>query len=119
MADYFLYVYEMVVEAVKKGGVITKSGRGSGVSFYINNLLGFTEVDRISAKVQMFPERFMSETRILETKSLPDLDLNTGNPEVFIAAQKKLLGEQSSYQMIAIPTGLPSGSTTNKFKPGL
>ena len=66
------------------GGIITSTGRGSGVSFYTNTLLGFSKVDRISAPVHLYPERFMSESRILQTKSLPDLDLNLGNPEVFI-----------------------------------
>ena len=104
MADYFLLDNIIVLNSVIDGGIVTKTGRGSGVSFYTNNLLGFTEVDRIAAKVQMFPERFMSETRIFKTKSLPDLDLNLGNPEVFMAAQKKLLGEHSAYQMIAFGT---------------
>jgi DNA polymerase III alpha subunit len=101
MADYFLLDYEIVQEAIRNGGIITNSGRGSSVSFIINTLLGFSKVDRISAKVQMFPERFMSETRILQTKSLPDLDLNLGNPEVFFNAQTKILGEECSYPMIA------------------
>jgi DNA polymerase III alpha subunit len=101
MADYFLLDHAIVKESIKNGGIITNTGRGSGISFIINNLLGFTKVDRIAAKVQMFPERFMSDIRILETKSLPDLDLNTGNPEIFLETQNKLLGEDSSYQMIA------------------
>ena len=44
----------------------------SAVSFITNKLLGFTEVDRIAAKVKMYPERFMSATRIIEAKTLPD-----------------------------------------------
>jgi DNA polymerase III alpha subunit len=104
MSDYFLIDYHLVKNAVKKGGIITRSGRGSGVSFYINKLLGFTNVDRISAKVHMYPERFMSVTRILETVSLPDLDLNLGNVEVFAEAQTELLGEGHSYPMIAFGT---------------
>jgi DNA polymerase III alpha subunit len=105
MADYFLIDYYMVKDAVEnRGGIITKSGRGSGVSFYINKLLGFTKVDRISAKVHMYPERFMSTTRILDTKSLPDLDLNVGEQQPFIDAQTALLGEGHSYPMIAFGT---------------
>jgi DNA polymerase III alpha subunit len=72
MSDYFLIDYELVKEAVKNGGIITSTGRGSGVSFYTNTLLGFSKVDRISAPVHLYPERFMSESRILQTKSLPD-----------------------------------------------
>lgn len=104
MSDYFLIDHEIVKEAVDMGGIITSTGRGSGVSFYTNTLLGFSKVDRISAPVHLYPERFMSESRILQTKSLPDLDLNLGNPEVFIAAQKKVLGEGHSYPMIAYGT---------------
>lgn len=104
MVDYFLIDYEIVKMAVEKGGIITKSGRGSGVSYYINRLLGFTKIDRISAQVKMYPERFISETRILETKSLPDLDLNLGTVEIFAEAQKELLGEGHSYPMIAFGT---------------
>lgn len=104
MSDYFLIDHEIVKEAVDMGGIITSTGRGSGVSFYTNTLLGFSKVDRISAPVRLYPERFMSESRILQTKSLPDLDLNLGNPEVFIAAQKKVLGEGHSYPMIAYGT---------------
>jgi len=101
MSDYFLYDYEMVQDAVKNGGRITLSGRGSSASYFTNTLLGFSKIDRITSPVKMYPERFMSKTRILETKSIPDLDLNTGNPDVFMQAQKDLLGEDSVYQMIA------------------
>ncbi|MGV2887245.1 PHP domain-containing protein [Paenibacillus taichungensis] len=104
MSDYFLIDHKIVEEAVDMGGIITPTGRGSGVSFYTNTLLGFSKVDRISAPVHLYPERFMSESRILQTKSLPDLDLNLGNPEVFIAAQNKVLGEGHSYPMIAYGT---------------
>jgi hypothetical protein len=44
----------------------------SCVGFYTNKLLGFTEIDRFKAEVPLYPSRFMSESRILETKSLPD-----------------------------------------------
>ena len=101
MSDYFLLDYEIVKRAVANGGEITSSGRGSGVSMFINTLLGFSKIDRISAKVKMFPERFMSVSRILESGSLPDLDLNLGNPEVFAQAQKEIFGEHNSYPMIS------------------
>lgn len=101
MADYFLLDYKIVKRAVENGGEITTSGRGSGVSMYINTILGFSKIDRISAKVKMFPERFMSVSRILESGSLPDLDLNLGNPEVFAEAQREIFGEHFSYPMIS------------------
>lgn len=101
MTDYFLLDYEILQEALKKGGRITLTGRGSSASFFINTLLGFSKIDRIASPIKMYPERFMSESRILETKSLPDLDLNTGDPEPFLEAQQEILGENSSFQMIA------------------
>ena len=104
MSDYFLLDYEIVKRGKEKGGIITPTGRGSGVSFFTNTLLGFSKVDRISAPVKMYPERFMSESRILETKSLPDLDLNLGTPEIFAEAQREILGENHSYPMIAYGT---------------
>jgi DNA polymerase III alpha subunit len=100
-ADYFLLDYKMVKRGIEKGGLITDSGRGSGVSFYTNKLLGLTKIDRIAAPVKMYPERFMSATRILESKSLADLDLNLANPWVFAEAQKEIVGEEHSYPMIA------------------
>jgi len=72
MADYFLLDYEIVKRAIEKGGIITNSGRGSGVSYFTNTLLGFSKVDRIASPVKLYPERFISETRILQTRSLPD-----------------------------------------------
>lgn len=104
MTDYFLLDYEIVKEAIKNGGIITPSGRGSGVSFYINTLLGFSKIDRVSANIKMYPERFMSVSRIKGTKSLPDLDLNLGNPEIFQQAQNKIFGKEHSYPMIAYGT---------------
>lgn len=75
MADYFLFNYYMIKIGVEKyGGVITKTSRGSGGSFYLNNILGLTSIDRIAEKVPMLSERFMSISRILETVSLPDID---------------------------------------------
>lgn len=100
-ADYFLSDYQMVKNAIEKGGLITDTGRGSGVSFYTNKLLGFTKVDRIASPVKMYPERFMSATRILESKSLADLDLNLANPPIFEQAQTEIFGKDHAVRMIA------------------
>lgn len=101
MADYFLIDHAIVALGVKNGGIVTKSGRGSGASYFVNSLLGFSDIDRFISPVKLYPDRFMSKTRILETKSLPDLDLNLGNPEVFAEAQKEILGEDHAYPMIS------------------
>lgn len=100
-ADYFLLDYEIVKLAKERGGELTPTGRGSAVSFYITKLLGFTKVDRIAAKVKMYPERFMSTIRILESKTLPDIDMNVAAPEIFWQAQKDIIGQEHAYQMVA------------------
>jgi len=109
-SDYFLLNYELIKRSVAKGGMISLTGRGSAVSFYINKLLGFTSVDRISAEVKMFPERFMSKTRILETQSLADIDFNCGNVDVFETTQKELVGDDHAYPMIADGTLKPKAA---------
>ena len=106
-SDYFLLNHAIVNLGISKGGVITASGRGSGGSFYINKLLSLTQMDRISAPVKMYPERFLSVARILETKSLADFDMNLGNPEVFINAQNEIMGNDSAYPMLAFGTMKP------------
>lgn len=102
MADYFVLDHMIINRAVKKyGAVLTRSGRGSAVSFLINNLLGLTEVDRIKAPTKLYPTRFMSAERILSSKSLPDIDLNFANVEPAIQASKDILGEDGIYYMVA------------------
>lgn len=111
MAEYFLLNYYIIKNSVEKyNGVITKTGRGSAPSFYINKLLGFTNIDRISAPITLFPSRFMSKTRILESHSLPDIDFNCANTQSFYDASKELLGEDGCWWMIAYkPLQISSG----------
>lgn len=102
MEDYFILDKKIVELAEKKyGGRLTNTGRGSAPSFYINKLLGLTDIDRLDAPVPLFPTRFMSVERILGAKSLPDIDLNTADREPFIQATKDLLGEKNCAWMIA------------------
>ena len=102
MADYFILDHMVVNRAVKKyGAVLTRSGRGSAVSFLINNLLGLTEVDRIKAPIKLYPTRFMSAERILASRSLPDIDLNFADTKPVVRATKDILGEDNIYYMVA------------------
>ena len=102
MEDYFILDYKIVKRAINEyDGMLTKTGRGSAVSFYINKLLGLTEIDRISSPITLYPTRFMSIERILGTKSLPDIDLNSCEPEPFIQATKDILGERNCAWMIS------------------
>lgn len=72
MCDYPLIDYEIIKKGVEMGGIITYTGRGSACSFFTNTLCGFSNIDRFISPIKLYPERFMSETRILETHSLPD-----------------------------------------------
>lgn len=72
-ADYFLFNTKNVDLAVNKyGGVLTRTGRGSCGSFYINRILGMTQLDRFKINLPIFPDRFASKARLLENRSLPD-----------------------------------------------
>lgn len=104
MVDYPLLDYEIVKDAVEHGGLITDTGRGSAVGFLTNTLCGFSKVDRFTSAIKLYPERFISTTRILETHSLPDIDLNVGTPEIFEESQVRVLGENHAYPMIAFGT---------------
>lgn len=102
MADYFILDHLIVNKAIKDyGAVLTRSGRGSGVSFYINHLLGLTEVDRLQSPITLYPTRFMSAERILSSRSLPDIDLNFANVKPVIKASKDILGDDGIYYMVA------------------
>lgn len=102
MADYFILDHYIVKKAVNEyDAILTRSGRGSAVSFYVNKLLGLTEVDRISAPITLYPTRFMSAERILSSRSLPDIDLNFSSVDPVIQASKDILGEDGIYYMIA------------------
>lgn len=104
MVDYPLLDYAIVKEGLANGGLITDSGRGSAVGFFTNTLCGFSKVDRFRSAIKLYPERFISTTRILETHSLPDIDLNVGTPEIFEEAQKHVMGEEHVAPMIAFGT---------------
>ena len=100
-ADYFLMNYEIIKNAVEnKNGMITFSGRGSGPSFIVNKLLGFTAIDRISCPITLYPERFLSASRI-KAGSLADIDFNCGNVPAFVESQREIVGEEHAYPMLA------------------
>lgn len=104
-ADYFLFNEKLVDLAVNKyGGVLTRTGRGSCGGFYINRILGMTQLDRFELDIKLYPERFMSTARLLENRALPDIDFNIVSQEPFIKAAKELLGEHGCYPMIAYGT---------------
>ena len=102
MANYFLIDYNVAKDAQEKfGGRLTNTGRGSAPSFYITKMLGLTDIDRVDAPITLFPSRFMSVERILGSRSLPDIDLNTADRTPFINATKALLGEENCEWMLS------------------
>lgn len=102
MEEYFVLDYKIVKRAKEKyNAIMTRSGRGSGVSFYINKLLGLTEIDRLESPITLYPTRFMSISRIMDTKSLPDIDLNSANREPLIRASKDFLGEDGCHWLLS------------------
>ena len=104
-ADYFLFNERNTDLAVNKyGGVLTRTGRGSCGSFYINHLLGMTQLDRFTSPVKLYPQRFMSTARLLENRALPDIDFNVVSQEPFVKASRKLLGKDGCYPMVAYGT---------------
>lgn len=110
MADYFLLDAKVIYEGKKLGGHITLTGRGSAPSFYLCKLLGLTTIDRISAPIKLFPERFMTAQRIIESKSLPDIDFNLSDPTIFATAQEHVLGDNHSYPLMAFGTLRPKAA---------
>lgn len=104
MVDYPLLDYEIVKNATENGGIITSTGRGSCVGFLTNSLLGFSKIDRLKSDIKLYPERFISTTRILETKSLPDIDINSGTINILEQAQINVLGEDHVAPMISFGT---------------
>ena len=104
-ADYFLLNEKIVDLAVNKyGGVLTRTGRGSCGAFYINRILGMTQIDRFASPIKLYPERFISTARLLENKAMPDIDYNVASQEPFVNAAKEVLGEHGVYPMIAYGT---------------
>lgn len=103
--DYFLLNYKLINLAINKyGGVLTTTSRGSAGAFYINRLLGITQLDRVRAKIPLYYERFMSRSRLLENRSMPDCDFNVADPEPFRKASRELLGENGCHWMMAYGT---------------
>lgn len=102
MEEYFVLDYEIVKLAKERyNGVITRTGRGSAPSFFITNLLGLTNLDRLDSPITLYPTRFMSVERILGTKSLPDIDINASDREPLIKASKDILGDDGVHWLIS------------------
>lgn len=94
-------VYDLTIEDSHSYLINNMIVHNSAVSFYVTKLLGLTEVDRIKAPITLYPSRFLTSARVLETRSLPDIDLNFAEVTPVIKASKDILGEDGIYYMIA------------------
>lgn len=104
MVDYPLIDYQIIKRYKEKGGALTKTGRGSAPSYFTNTLCGFSSIDRFNSPIKLYPERFISESRIKETMSLPDIDMNVSDQGLCAEAQEEIIGKNHSYPMIAFGT---------------
>lgn len=109
-ADYPLIMKKIIDKGIEYGGVLTKTGRGSGASFVSNYAMGFSSINRLHCPVKMYPERFISADRL--ANGLPDLDCNMANVEAFEKAGKDILGEWGCLPMVAFGTA----KTLSAFK---
>lgn len=105
MADYFILSYMVMKRGQEKyGGILTPSGRGSAVSMYLNKLLRLTKVDKVNSPVLMYSERFLTKERVLDSHMPPDIDNNVSDRQPFIQAQRDLVGELGTYDLLALGT---------------
>lgn len=105
MADYFILSYMVMKRGQEKyGGILTPSGRGSAVSMYLNKLLRLTKVDKVNSPVLMYSERFLTKERVLDSHTPPDIDNNVSDRQPFIRAQRDLVGELGTYDLLALGT---------------
>ena len=105
MADYFILSYEVMKRAQDVyGGILTPSGRGSAVSMFLNKLLRLTKVDKVNSPVLMYSERFLTKERVLDSHTPPDIDNNVSTREPFIQAQRDLVGDLGTYDLLAMGT---------------
>lgn len=105
MADYFILSYMVMKRGQEKyGGILTPSGRGSAVSMYLNKLLRLTKVDKVNSPVLMYSDRFLTKERVLDSHTPPDIDNNVSDRQPFIQAQRDLVGELGTYDLLALGT---------------
>lgn len=103
-ADYFLTNYGIINLATsdKYNGLLTTTSRGSASSYYSSKLLGFTTMDRFESEVPIYPERFITKDRVLNSHQMPDIDYNVEKQEPFLLASRELLGDEGCYPLLAV-----------------
>lgn len=93
-------------------------GRGSGVGFIINYLLGITQINPLKCGILMPPWRFLSG----DISSLPDIDVDSASnlkEEVFDNCKKYFESIEGSFIRIATYSTLKAKSTIKTVCKGL
>ena len=73
MSEYFLLDHDIVRRAVEKGGIITKTGRGSAPSYYTNSLLGLSSIQPLPKEGDIDPHHVDLRLRIPAPDPFHDL----------------------------------------------
>ena len=97
-------VYDLEIENCHSYTINNIVVHNSCGSFLINKMLGITQIDRLSVDLPIYSERFMSTARLLENRSMPDIDFNIDRQEPFVQATRDLLGQDQCFPMIAYGT---------------
>lgn len=88
-ADYFLIFNEIIERSNNKNGF---SLRGSSISSLIVHLIGLTNIDPVEHNLLF--ERFLN-TKRSSRQELPDIDLDTIDPDEVFAILKDIYGEKN------------------------
>ena len=97
-------VYDLSIDSVHSYVINNVVVHNSCGSFYLNKLLGMTQIDALTAPVPVYSSRFISTARCLENRSMADIDYNVVSQKPFQDASKELLGEHGCYPMVAYGT---------------
>ncbi|NLE05809.1 MAG: PHP domain-containing protein, partial [Crenarchaeota archaeon] len=101
-SKYLLQVSDYVKLYWAEGDSLVGPGRGSGVSFYINYILGITQIDPTREKAPMFPWRFLNPERasVLDI----DIDIQGNRRNKCIRALKNQYGEFRAVEVVTFGT---------------
>lgn len=101
-SKYLLQVSDYIKLYWAEGDSLVGPGRGSGVSFYINFILGITQIDPTREKAPMFPWRFLNPERasVLDI----DIDIQGNRRNKCIRALKNQYGEFRAVEVVTFGT---------------
>lgn len=110
VGSYFTTMQVLIDVIWEEANALVGAGRGSGVGFLINRLLGITQINPLNYGILLPPWRFLSS----DVKSMPDIDFDTPDYKkevVFEASKKYFESIGGSFIRIATYSTLGSKST--------